>query len=399
MLQAEVKLQQVQLQLEQAQDALDAATLYAPYDGVVTAVNIVVGQEVSATTSAITVADTSQLHIDVSVDELDVTSVEPGLQANITLQALDDMVVTGSVRQIAPSGSSSQGLVTYTVRVDMDTTTDAATEPAASDTPAAPGGFVPAQGSAPATDGQAAATSDTTATDTSAAGGFAPGGMGTLREIFTAVQTLGGTEVVTAMLAEDGGEETFYARLTEAGVSEEAIAALQTMGGPATLVERMANGPLGQGGAAPMGGQAMMTGQTGTTAQATAADLSRIRLGMTADVELIIHMEENVLVVSTSAIQYDETGTYVMVDDGNGGQTRVAVTPGTTKSGMTVIEGDISEGAVVYIPKSSSDSETNTSGLGMGGLGMLTGGGGGMGGGQMPAMPSGGMPAGGPPGG
>ncbi len=124
LLQAEVKLQQTQLQLEQAQDALDAATLYAPYDGVVTAVNIVVGQEVSATTTAITVADTSRLHIDVSVDELDVTSVEQGLQANITLQALDNLVVTGSVRQIAPSGSSSQGLVTYTVRVDMDTTAD-----------------------------------------------------------------------------------------------------------------------------------------------------------------------------------------------------------------------------------------------------------------------------------
>lgn len=393
LLQAEVKLQQSQLQLEQAQDALDGATLYAPYDGVVTAVNIVVGQEVSATTMAITVADTSRLHIDVSVDELDVTSVEQGLQANITLQALDNLVVTGSVRQIAPSGSSSQGLVTYTVRVDMDTTVD---ETAPGDTaaaPAAPGGFVPAQGSA-------AASGDTAATAGSAAalGGMGQGGMSAMREIFTAIQTMGGAQAVTAMLAEDGGEDTFYAQLTEAGVSEEAITALKDMGGPAALIEMMANGPMGQGGGGFAGGGQAGTGQSATT-QATAADLSLIRLGMTADVEVIVNMEENVLVVSTSAIQRDTAGTYVMVDDGNGGQTRVAVTPGTTKSGMTVIEGDISEGAVVYIPETSSTSGSTTSGLGMGGFGALTGGGG-MGGGQMPAMPSGGgMPAGGPPGG
>jgi HlyD family secretion protein len=109
LLQAEVQLQQAQLQLQQAQDALAAATLVAPYDGIVTAVNIVVGQEVTASSAAITVADTSQLHIDVSVDELDVINVEPGLQANITLQALDDTVVTGSVRQIAPSGRPARG--------------------------------------------------------------------------------------------------------------------------------------------------------------------------------------------------------------------------------------------------------------------------------------------------
>jgi multidrug efflux pump subunit AcrA (membrane-fusion protein) len=191
----------------------------------------------------------------------------------------------------------------------------------------------------------------------------------------------GGVEALTTMLAREGGEDEFYALLRNAGIAEDIITQIQENGGPQALAEVLARfgaGPLGQAPAA--------TGQAADQTAANSVESPSIRLGMTADVEIVVSMQENVLVVPTSAIQRDTQGEYLLVDDGSGGQTRVAVTSGVTRSGMTVIDGDVTEGQVVYIPV-TSDSSSSSSGLRPGGgMGLLTGGG----------MPGGAPPAGGP---
>ena len=126
-IQAAAALEQARLSLEQAKRDLDDATITAPFDGVVTAVNIVAGGAGSAT--AITLADISQVHVDVLVDETEIANVQVGQQAQITLDALTGITLTGTVASIDPNGTISSGVVNYSVRVNLDPT-DAASKTA-----------------------------------------------------------------------------------------------------------------------------------------------------------------------------------------------------------------------------------------------------------------------------
>jgi HlyD family secretion protein len=115
--QAEQSLKQAQLKLEQA-------TLKAPFAGVVSAVNIVPGSNasssgVSSATAAVSLIDRSTLHVDLKLSENDVARAQLGQPVDLTIDALKDWKAQGTVSYIAPSAESSNGVVTYRVRVDF----------------------------------------------------------------------------------------------------------------------------------------------------------------------------------------------------------------------------------------------------------------------------------------
>ena len=117
---AESQLEQAQLQLTDAQNTLADAMIVAPFDGVVSRVNIVTDQMVNTTTIAITLMDVDTLHIDVVVDELDIPQVQLEQSATIQPEALDGTIINGAVTQIAPAGTNTNGIVTYDVRIDLE---------------------------------------------------------------------------------------------------------------------------------------------------------------------------------------------------------------------------------------------------------------------------------------
>lgn len=119
-IQATAALEQARLSLEQARRNLANTTLTAPFDGLITAVNITAGGAGGA--NAITLADNRQLHVDVLVDETEIANVQVGQQAEITLDALDGITLTGTVDNIDPTGTVSNGVVNYSVRVNLDPT-------------------------------------------------------------------------------------------------------------------------------------------------------------------------------------------------------------------------------------------------------------------------------------
>jgi len=119
-IQAAAALEQARLSLEQAKRNLAEATLTAPFDGLITAVNITAGGAGGA--NAITLADISQLHVDVLVDETEIADVKIGQEAQVTLDALNGITLTGTVANIDPTGTVSNGVVNYSVRVDLDPT-------------------------------------------------------------------------------------------------------------------------------------------------------------------------------------------------------------------------------------------------------------------------------------
>jgi len=120
-IQAAAQLEQSRLSLVQAQQNLANATLVAPFDGVVTVINITAGGP-SGSSDAIEMADMSQLHVDVLVDETQIETVKPGQKVQLTLDALPGITLTGQVAGSDPAGTISQGVVNYNVHVNLDPT-------------------------------------------------------------------------------------------------------------------------------------------------------------------------------------------------------------------------------------------------------------------------------------
>lgn len=116
---AQAGVEQAQIAVKQAQLALQHAQIVAPFDGVITAVNISVGQTAGSGTAAIEIQDLAHLEIVVSEAETDVPSIKLGQTAQVTLDALPNLTLQGKVTQIAPAGVISQGVVTYPVTVSL----------------------------------------------------------------------------------------------------------------------------------------------------------------------------------------------------------------------------------------------------------------------------------------
>ncbi|MEO8395275.1 MAG: efflux RND transporter periplasmic adaptor subunit, partial [Chloroflexota bacterium] len=116
--QAQIAVETAQLSLDQAQTLRDNAVLKAPFDGVVAAVNIVQGA-IPPSTGAITLINISGYTITLSVDEKDITKLAVGQLVSLSVQALRNATVTGTVTRINPAPTLSGQLVNYAVQVTL----------------------------------------------------------------------------------------------------------------------------------------------------------------------------------------------------------------------------------------------------------------------------------------
>jgi HlyD family secretion protein len=121
LLAAKVALDQAKVDLEDAQQNVEDAKIVAPFDGLVTAVNPVVGGPGSGST-VISLADVSEYHVDVLIDETEISRLKVGQKTEITFDALTGKTVTGMVARIDPAGTISNGVVNYIVRITLDPT-------------------------------------------------------------------------------------------------------------------------------------------------------------------------------------------------------------------------------------------------------------------------------------
>ena len=121
--------------LDSALDAVESATLKAPWPGLVEEVDIKSGQKIDQDATALVLVDTSTIEIDGFIDEIDVLSVQEGASAVVTLDALPDQALQGEVSRIgatagsretggggfAPFAGPSQSTVTYAISVRVTT--------------------------------------------------------------------------------------------------------------------------------------------------------------------------------------------------------------------------------------------------------------------------------------
>jgi HlyD family secretion protein len=103
-------VQDAQRKLAEAQDALADAQLCAPWVGLVTSIDATVGDRVGAGTPIVTLVDVSRLYfVTDNLSERHVARLKPGLQAEITLRAYPDTVVTGQIDSVIPQSEQAQG--------------------------------------------------------------------------------------------------------------------------------------------------------------------------------------------------------------------------------------------------------------------------------------------------
>ncbi|PKO00406.1 MAG: hypothetical protein CVU42_04330 [Chloroflexi bacterium HGW-Chloroflexi-4] len=109
-----------QAAVDAAQATVNKLSIIAPFDGEVAVIYSQVGDVVSAGTEALALVDRSKLYVDVQVDETSIANVKVGNTADITFDAHNGLAATGKVTMIDPIGSSTSGVVNYTVRVELD---------------------------------------------------------------------------------------------------------------------------------------------------------------------------------------------------------------------------------------------------------------------------------------
>jgi HlyD family secretion protein len=111
-----------------AQAAVDQARLTAPFEGTITEVVSKPGDQVTPGSRGFRLDDLSRLLVDVQVSEVDINRIQPGQDVRLTFDAILNKEYHGTVSEVALVGSSDQGVVDFTVTVEL-TDADAAVKP------------------------------------------------------------------------------------------------------------------------------------------------------------------------------------------------------------------------------------------------------------------------------
>lgn len=117
----EASLTQAKIAVENAASDLEAATIVAPFDGLVSEVNLVVGDRVSGTAEVIVVMNPDLVEIESSVDQSDIINLAVGQSATVTFDAMPGRTYNAEVSAIGPAPSVQQGVVTFPVNLTINT--------------------------------------------------------------------------------------------------------------------------------------------------------------------------------------------------------------------------------------------------------------------------------------
>jgi len=125
----EAQVASARTNLALAQLRLDQSIITAPIDGTVANVLVHVGEQAAPGSPVITIVNEDAFHINVNVDEIDIDQIAVGQAVEITLDALPDTAVAGTIAEIAPTPASSGGVVTYLVTINIEPGQDVTLRP------------------------------------------------------------------------------------------------------------------------------------------------------------------------------------------------------------------------------------------------------------------------------
>lgn len=117
-------------QIKQFEDQIEACTVVAPIDGVVTAVNVSEGNLYNGSTIA-TIEDESSYEVAAQIDEYDIAKIKEGQRVIIKTNGTGELELEGVVKEIAPRSTKQTGAngvatsVNYKVLISIITPCDA----------------------------------------------------------------------------------------------------------------------------------------------------------------------------------------------------------------------------------------------------------------------------------
>ena len=121
-----IDLQSAQLSVTQRENALSDAQaaladyyIRAPFAGTIASVPVHKYDQASSGTTLATLITTSQF-ADLSLNEVDASKISLGQKATLTFDAIPDLTLTGTVAEINPVGTVTQGVVSYDVKIGFD---------------------------------------------------------------------------------------------------------------------------------------------------------------------------------------------------------------------------------------------------------------------------------------
>lgn len=120
---AVAQLKQAGAAYHRAEVSLEYTNIVSPIDGVVISRNVDVGQTVAASLQApilfLIANDLSKIHIEATIDEVDIGKVKVGQEATFYVDAYPDEKFQGKVTQVRLQPIITQNLVSYEVIVDV----------------------------------------------------------------------------------------------------------------------------------------------------------------------------------------------------------------------------------------------------------------------------------------
>jgi len=116
----EMETDEARINLDLAKEELNKAIIIAPFDGVVTDIDMKTGERISAAAQVISVVDPTNIEMNGAIDEIDVSRVELGQEAIITLDALPGKDVKGKVTFMSRAGTVQSGVVSYKTIISME---------------------------------------------------------------------------------------------------------------------------------------------------------------------------------------------------------------------------------------------------------------------------------------
>jgi|CXWK01.1.fsa_nt_gi HlyD family secretion protein len=118
---SQTEIASAQAEVARVRAEINERTIYAPFDGVVTAVDAKLGGIASANEKAISLMSSSQLQVESYVPEIHVPFVKVGAVGTITLDAYgEDKTFTVWVLSLDPAETIRDGVPTYRAKIEFD---------------------------------------------------------------------------------------------------------------------------------------------------------------------------------------------------------------------------------------------------------------------------------------
>jgi HlyD family secretion protein len=120
---AQLDVERAQLVLGAAEDNLARSTLAAPFDGIISAVPVSIGEWASPGTPIVELIDVSRWRVETkNVGELQIAQVREGQEAIVRVNAFQSEALQGHVATVSPVAVVQQGDTTYTLTIELGPT-------------------------------------------------------------------------------------------------------------------------------------------------------------------------------------------------------------------------------------------------------------------------------------